>query len=214
MRKRLGQSNEFSVYEMPIPEGDIRLVAKFPHRVKSRGSDGEAQREVPEFIVDQMVLRVAMAEDGRTEAIQRLVPGLEWRIHRNGYKPPSENVTEDYGPEDTLRITTEEATYLPSLVSVPIPETVIDELRNPLSNLRSRHTDEYIAKIEAKEAVKTAKEKSVALMKTPLGALNRLGKVALRTEARRRMEEFGTDERIGEAVWRHLTAAKRAQESS
>jgi len=197
---------------MPIPEGDIRLVAKFPHRVKSRGPDGKAP-EVPEFIVDQMILRVTMAEDGTTESIQRLVPGLEWRIQRNNYKPPSPKVDEDYGPEDTLRITSEEATFLPSLVSVPMPETVIDELRNPYSKLRLRHTDEYIAKVEAKEAVKKAKEKSVALMQTPLAAFNRLGKVALRTEARRRIKEFGTDEKIGEAVWRHLTAAKQAQEA-
>ena len=54
---------------------------------------------------------------------------------------------------DTLRLTVEEKTYIPSW-NPPMPETVIDELRNKFGRTRSRHDPEFIAakmKEDAKE---------------------------------------------------------------
>lgn len=74
---------------------------------------------------------------------------------------------------DTLRIVVEEKTFIPTLLRPPMPESVIDELRNKFSAFRTRHTEEYIAAKEAEEAEKKAKVLSIKKMRTPLSEKNR-----------------------------------------
>lgn len=206
-------NNGLRATDVPIPLEDIRLVATFTKRIKDPETE-EMSEVVEQGIVDHMILRTTLRPKRGIGWIYRFVPGSEWLIHGEETQK-KEKKDEEYGPDDTLRITTEEVSFVPSLISVPMPVTVIDELRNPYGRLRRRHSDEYIEKVEAKEEAKRQKERSVAVMKTPLNEFNALGKVALKAEVKRRIEERGSDEKIGEAVWKHLAAAaaKQNQES-
>lgn len=113
------------------------------------------------------------------------------------------------GPHDTLRIDVEERTFVPTLLRPPIPETVVDELRNQYSKFRTRHTPEYIAKKEAEEAEKKARVDSVKSMLTPLQEFNRH-----RRELRRaRGQPELTDEmleKIGQIMAKNQGQAPRA----
>ncbi|KAK4146486.1 uncharacterized protein C8A04DRAFT_9772 [Dichotomopilus funicola] len=85
----------------------------------------------------------------------RIVPGLNVRIPWP--KVPAA-VRQDF-PVDTLRIDVEERTFIPTLLRPPMPESVLDELRNRYSKFRTRHTEEYVAKIAAQEAEKKLRRK-------------------------------------------------------
>lgn len=52
---------------------------------------------------------------------------------------------------------------MPSLLRQPMPENVIDELRNKYSKFRTRHDDAYIAKKMQEEAEATWKEKKAGV---------------------------------------------------
>src|SRR5262249_48234034 len=123
---------------------------------------------------------------------------------------------EDYsnepaGPDDTLRITTEEVTFLPTLIQMPTPASVIDELRNKYSKFRIRHDEEYIEKVKKKEVREQNKQTRVQLMWTPRNRLNNLVKAAADAEFQRRIHDKNSDAKIGEALWKHLTATKQGQ---
>lgn len=211
MRKYRGYTNTYDSHDMAIPTDDVRLVARVWKAVQT--PEGESTKEKKEVIVDQMVMRCQINKDGTQQGgILRLIPGSEWKI-RKRKREKKDDVPDEYGPDDTLRITTEDVSFVPSLVNVPMPTSVIDELRNPYSKFRTRHTDDYIAKMAAQEEAEKMKKEAVTLMKTPLKHFNTLGKAAVKSEAKRRIEERGSDEKIGEAVWRHLTAAKKAHEA-
>ncbi|KAK3371699.1 hypothetical protein B0T24DRAFT_630131 [Lasiosphaeria ovina] len=135
----------------------------------------------------------------RSTSFARLVPGLNVRIPWPKVVRPT---FEDH-PVDTLRIDVEERTFVPTLLRPPIPETVIDELRNRYSIFRTRHTPEYIAKKEAEEAEKKARKKSPDSMLTPVQELNR----QLRAQRRERGQPQLTDEmleKIGQVMARNL----------
>jgi large subunit ribosomal protein L24 len=77
--------------------------------------------------------------------------------------------------DDTTMSTIEEKTWIPHLLTAPLPDGVIDELRNPYSTFRERHDDEYIEKKKAedeKEAFTKDPEKNQ--MRTPLQELHAL----------------------------------------
>lgn len=134
----------------------------------------------------------------RTTAWERLVPGLNVKIP---WPPKTEPVYQDHDI-DTLRIDVEERTFVPTLLRPPMPEAVIDELRNKYSKFRTRHTPEYIAKIEQQEAEKKARKKSVDSMLLPLQQYNR----KLREIRRERGQPALTDEmleKIGAVIVRN-----------
>lgn len=78
----------------------------------------------------------------------RYISGLDVEI------PWPETEAPDYKDEpiDTLRIEVEAKTYVPSLQSFPMPESLIDELRNKYSKHRSRHDPDYLAKKQEEDA--------------------------------------------------------------
>ncbi|GAB1312960.1 hypothetical protein MFIFM68171_03170 [Madurella fahalii] len=128
----------------------------------------------------------------------RFVPGLNMRIPWPKVPPKT---YEDH-PVDTLRLEVEERTFVPTLLRPPMPEAVIDELRNRYSKFRTRHTPEYIAKIEAEEAEKKARKQSVEKMLLPVQEYNRKMR-ELRRE--RGKPELTTEmlEKIGEIIARN-----------
>ena len=81
----------------------------------------------------------------------RVVPGLNVRIPWPRQERPVEYQDE---PSDTLRIDTEQVTFVPTLLRPPAPEAVLDELRNKYSRFRTRHTADYIAEKEGDAAAK------------------------------------------------------------
>ncbi|RDL38054.1 Uncharacterized protein BP5553_05487 [Venustampulla echinocandica] len=99
----------------------------------------------------------------------RIVPGLNIKIPWPKRDP---KVYEDKA-SDTLRIDVEAKTFVPTLLTPPMPRSVIDELRNKYSIFRTRHEPAYIAEKEAEENAKEEKKKMAKLMRTPLSEINR-----------------------------------------
>jgi large subunit ribosomal protein L24 len=95
---------------------------------------------------------------------ERIVPGLNVIIPWP--KKGEENFTDH--PVDTLRINVEERTFVPTLLRPPMPEGIIDELRNKYSRFRTRHDPEYIARKEAEEQAKQDRIKLMESMRTPM----------------------------------------------
>ncbi|KAK0107093.1 hypothetical protein ONS95_003800 [Cadophora gregata] len=99
----------------------------------------------------------------------RKIPGLNIAIPWNKTKPKT---YDDYAG-DTMRLDVERKTFVPSLLTPPMPNTVIDELRNRYSIFRTRHEPEYIEKKQREEEEKQERKKSVKKMRTPLNEANR-----------------------------------------
>ncbi|WYZ37298.1 hypothetical protein EsH8_II_000804 [Colletotrichum jinshuiense] len=120
-------------------------------------------------------------------------------------------------PGDTLRTNVEEATFVPTLLHPPMPESVIDELRNKYSRFRTRHEDDYILRKEAEEAEKKALKKAssdaLASMRTPLQELNRQQREARRARGE---PELTADmmAKIGELIARNRAAVGGSAASS
>ncbi len=139
----------------------------------------------------------------RETFFQRVVPGLNVEIPWPE-EPPSTDVDH---PGDTLRIEVEDRTFIPTLLRPPMPESVIDELRNKYSKFRTRHTPEYVAKIEAAEAEKKLRKKGARgdEMLLPINEFNR----KMRALRRERGPPQLTDEmleKIGEVIARNQRA--------
>lgn len=94
----------------------------------------------------------------------RVVPGINVVI------PWPEAHVPEYTTQvaDTIREQVEDRTFYYSLLSPPMPEQVLDELRNKFSKFRTRHEGWYVQKREADEATKKARQESVLSMQTPL----------------------------------------------
>ncbi|KAL6400806.1 hypothetical protein AUP68_16523 [Ilyonectria robusta] len=94
----------------------------------------------------------------------RVVPGINVVI------PWPEVHVPEYTTQaaDTIREQVEDRTFYYSLLSPPMPEQVLDELRNKFSKFRTRHEGWYVQKREADEAAKKARQESVLSMQTPL----------------------------------------------
>lgn len=72
-------------------------------------------------------------------------------------------------PGDTPRLEVETKTFMPTLLTPPMPGSVIDELRNKYSVFRTRHDADYIAKKEAEDAEVALKQRQAREMRiTPL----------------------------------------------
>lgn len=101
-----------------------------------------------DVIVKKVVLRHAWSDRHLgTHRSFRMIPGLDVEVPwpRKERKEPVENGC------DTPRMEVETKTWVPTLLTTPMPSTVIDELRNKYSKFRTRHDDWYIAKKTAEE---------------------------------------------------------------
>lgn len=103
---------------------------------------------------------------------QRYIAGLEPREYIPFPALPKPELTDH--DQDTLRIEVDERTWIPTLLGPPMPETVIDELRNKYGVFRDRHDDEFIQKKEEGQASLAAwKKKKAEMMVTPLQQFHR-----------------------------------------
>ncbi|KAI0205479.1 KOW domain-containing protein [Astrocystis sublimbata] len=148
-------------FALPLPISAVRLV----HPIYDPAAD--STRDV---IINQLVHR-GLVTDRQTgkRRWDRVVPGLNVSIPWPEKKPSE---TPDY-KADTMRIDVEEKTFVPTLLRPPMPEAVIDELRNKYSRFRTRHEPEYIARIEAAEQEKKDRVNLMESMRTPLQEFHR-----------------------------------------
>ena len=173
-----------------IPLSAVRLV--HPLRDEETG--------VTRDVVIQKLKPTRISYDRPTRKLSwiRVVPGLNVEIP---WPKTDEPEKKDYDC-DTLRIDVEEKTFVPTLLRPPVPESVINELRNQYSKFRTRHTEEYIAEKEAEEALKQARKDSVETMITPLQELNRQQRDARRARGQPELTDEML-ERIGEVMARN-----------
>ena len=104
---------------------------------------------------------------------------------------------------DTLRIEVDERTWIPTLLGPPMPETVIDELRNKYSVFRDRHDDEFIQKKEQGQArLEAWKKRKAEMMLTPLQEFHRKQRAEKRKLGWAPLDQE-TMERIGQVMARN-----------
>ncbi|KAI6381064.1 hypothetical protein MCOR25_001362 [Pyricularia grisea] len=151
------------VITMPsaMPVSAVRLVHPIPDPKTG---------EIKDVVIKNLVARGFYHDrPTRKSTWYRMVPGLNMKIPWPKTPP---TVHEDH-PVDTLRIDVENKTWVPTLTVPPMPESVIDELRNKYSKFRTRHTEEYLAKKQAEIDAKKARNKMGETMLTPLQEYNK-----------------------------------------
>ncbi|KAI1117514.1 hypothetical protein F5Y14DRAFT_351335 [Nemania sp. NC0429] len=176
-------------FELPLPISAVRLV--HPITDPSTG----ATRDV---IINQLV-HSGLVTDRVTgkRRWQRVVPGLNISIPWPAKEEPE---VKDY-KVDTLRIDVEEKTFVPTLLRPPMPESVIDELRNKFSRYRTRHEPEYIARLEAEEQARKDRAKLMESMRTPLQEFHRAERANKKKKGKPRLT-LEMLEKIGEVIAR------------
>ncbi|GAB0134249.1 hypothetical protein EsDP_00002629 [Epichloe bromicola] len=94
----------------------------------------------------------------------RLVPGLNLVIPWPEVEVPEFETMK----ADTIRETVEERTFYYNLLTPPMPDHVLDELRNKYSRFRTRHEPWFVEHKEMEEAVKKGRAEAIKSMQTPL----------------------------------------------
>ena len=141
----------YRTMEAPIPLSSVRLVHPLPDPTTG------ARRDV---IIKELVKK------GGHRHIAGTSPSIfiPWPD-----KPPEKY--DDY-ENDTLRIDVEERTWVPSLRRMPMPESVLNELRNPYSRFRTRHDEEFVEKKTIEEERERRKKGTLQDMMTPMQELH------------------------------------------
>ncbi|KPM45763.1 hypothetical protein AK830_g748 [Neonectria ditissima] len=155
--------NDSRSQPMPISIGSIRLVYPITNPETGVTKDtviNQLKGVPPNMQSPNMTLE--RWENGKKW--DRVVPGINVVI------PWPEVQAPEYSTQsgDTVREQVEDRTFYYNLLSPPMPEQVLDELRNKYSKFRTRHEGWYVQKREAEEAAKKARQDSVLSMQTPL----------------------------------------------
>ena len=135
----------------------------------------------------------------KTTEWDRYVPGLNTIIPWPEKTDPEEKQTK----ADTAREDVQEATFVPTLLRAPMPETLINELRNQYSRFRTRHEAWYIQKKTAEAEAEKQTKKGVETMLTPLEEFNRQRKAE-----RRALGQPVLTEEMLEKIGAHMTQSK------
>lgn len=189
MRKVNGDPSPVRTVEAGIPLSSVRLVYPVP----------DPNTGVPrDVVVERMAVRRSEERSFNTSdwppTWDRVIPGLNIVVPWPAREKPEEKDNDT----DTLRIVTEESTWVPTLLRPPMPSSVIEELRNKYSKFRDRHDDEYIAEKMQEDAEKERQRKLSSMM-TPLQELHAKQR---RERMARGRPELTEDQlaKIGEAV--------------
>ncbi|KAI1481257.1 hypothetical protein F4774DRAFT_374792 [Daldinia eschscholtzii] len=184
--------------EIPIPISGIRLV----HPIKDPATG--VTRDV---IINQLVhggfLHDRVSGKRRWS---RIVPGLNIAIP---WPKKEEKDIKDH-KVDTLRIDVENKTFVPTLLRAPMPEAVIDELRNKYSRFRTRHDPEYVARVEAEDKAVEDRKKLMDSMRTPLQEFHRAQREGKKKKGKPRLTKEML-EKIGEVMARNLERTRNGQ---
>lgn len=177
-----------------VPIEDVRLVYPLPD---------EQTGVVRDVVIDRLERVDEQWDDVKREWDQgeRAIVGTNTIIPW----PESFEPDEPDHEADTLRISVEEATFRPHLMSPPMPTSVIDELRNKFSRFRTRHDWEYVQKKEAEDARDEKRKGLISTVRTPLQEL-----ADMRAKQKAAEEKRLTDEqmaKIGEVIARERAKA-------
>ncbi|KAI5928015.1 hypothetical protein F4810DRAFT_705910 [Camillea tinctor] len=187
--------------EMSIPISSVRLV--HPMQDPQTGA-------VRDVIINRLthgpIIHDRQSGEKRWD---RIVPGMNVSIP---WPPQPEDEVKDY-TGDTLRIDVEERTFTPTLLTPPMPESVIDELRGPYSRFRTRHSPEYIARLEAEEQAKRDRVKLMDSMRTPLQEFHRAERANKKKKGKPRLT-LEMLEKIGEVIARNRERTLNADTST
>lgn len=107
---------------------------------------------------------------------------------------------------DTARDTVEERTFYYSLTAPPMPEGVIDELRNKYSKFRTRHEEWYVTQKEAEAEAEHRRKETVRSMQTPLEEFNEMQRALRDAEGEPELSEEMLA-KIGEVMAKSKAAA-------
>lgn len=132
----------------------------------------------------------------------RVVPGLNVVIPWPEVEVPEFETM----PADTVREQVEDRSFYYGLLSPPMPEQVVDELRNKFSRFRTRHEAWYIEKKEMEEALKKGRQETIKAMQTPLDEFHEKNREARAEQGEPELsEEMLT--KIGEFMAKKKSAA-------
>lgn len=195
------QAGPVEPWEAPIPISSVRLVHPLRDPATNRVRD-VIIRELRPFNRD-------FDRPTREWTFDRVIPGenvvIPW--------PAKEKPKKETHPNDTVWADVDERTFVPTLLSPPMPETVLDELRCKYSRFRTRHTREYVAKREAWAAEKAALKRGGGdEMLLPVQEFNR----KRRAERRALGQPELTDDmlaRIGQVMERNARLRKEGKTS-
>ncbi|KAM3552962.1 hypothetical protein ARSEF4850_007135 [Beauveria asiatica] len=155
---------------MPLSIDSVRLVYPLPDPVTGVTKDTIIRQlravpprmESPNMTMERW--RYGNKWDRIVPSLNRIIPWPETPV-------PEFALT----PSDTTRDQVEERTFYYSLATPPMPDGVIDELRNKYSKFRTRHENWYVAQKEAEDAnSKASKGDATRLMQTPLEEFNEM----------------------------------------
>lgn len=195
MRENEGDQKPTRTVELKIPFSDIRLVFALQDEKTGKKRD---------VVLNEVVRQKAGFDDDGDQVYTRIVPGTSITLPY----PKLETPAPQDKASDTLRILSEEETFVPTLLRPPMPPSVLDELRNKYSYFRDRHDHEWVEKKRAEDAVEKQKELLAKKMLTPLKELHARQRAENRAKGRQPLPDEALA-RIGEMVAAHK-AAKRA----
>ncbi|EFY99331.1 hypothetical protein X797_002320 [Metarhizium robertsii] len=148
---------------MPISVGSIRLV--YPLRNPETGVTKDVIINQLKAVPPNMQSsNMSLDRWQYGKKWDRLVPGLNVVIPWPEVQTPEFEATK----ADTVREQVEERTFYYGLLSPPMPDQVLDELRNKYSRFRTRHEPWYIQQKEMEEAGKKGRLEAIKSMQTPL----------------------------------------------
>lgn len=147
----------YRTIEIPTPFAEVRLVYPLP----------DPKTGIKRDVIIQNVVREPVIRDGKM-IYRRYIPGTKIEIP---WKTPKKTTYADQ-PADTLRILVDERSFVPTLLRPPMPNSVINELRNQFSYFRDRHDPEYVARKVAEDELQQGKGIESLKMMTPLKELN------------------------------------------
>ncbi|QYS99633.1 Ribosomal protein MRPL40 [Trichoderma simmonsii] len=162
---------------MPISIGSVRLV--YPITNPETG--------VTRDVVINQLKAVPPNMQSRNMSLDRWQYGKKWDRVVPGLNVvipwPQVEVPEfETMAADTVREQVEDRSFYYGLLSPPMPEQVVDELRNKFSKFRTRHEAWYIEKKETEEALKKGRRETIKAMQTPLDEFHEKNREA-RSEA-------------------------------
>ncbi|KAF1814531.1 hypothetical protein P152DRAFT_456801 [Eremomyces bilateralis CBS 781.70] len=129
-QKATGLPNPVATAELPLRLDDVRLVCKHP----------ETGRDV---IVERLEERRVWREKHNKHQTRWFIPGCETPYRAEGMGAPKATPSRPTD-RDTPDELADEETFQPQLKYMPMPASVIDELRGKYSKFRTRHDREWV----------------------------------------------------------------------
>lgn len=154
---REGAQGTIQTMEAAIPLPSLRLV----YALKDRETGQKRDVIVNKFEMRNVWFDRHLGIKKRYRVIAGLGVKVPWP-----HKDPKQHPEYD---GDTLRVDVESQTWVPTLLTPPMPSSVIDELRNKYSKFRDRHEESYLAKKVAEDQAAARERKRLKMATiTPL----------------------------------------------